>query len=180
MRGTAATAARRCCVGRAWPRDAYTRAVWASDLTTAQRIIALAYADHASSGDMAWIPLPRLARLTGLARSTAAKHLAALAATGWLEVAESARQHRATRYRLTIPRSPGTGPLDEAQQSGSRTSGAQSSSPALDSSSPALDLSSPAPGPEYSEDCSEEAAAAPAAAVRDLDDILAGIGREAS
>lgn len=85
---------------RRWPRDAYTEAVWSSALTSTQRLVALAYADHARDTDTAWIAPERLEARTGLGRTAAKTAVRALVEAGWLVLVEAARQHRAPRYRL--------------------------------------------------------------------------------
>lgn len=153
-----------------WPRDRYVRAVWESDLKALNRLVCLAYADHARKGDTAWLTLDRLAEVTGMARSTAAARLADVVDLGWLVLVEQGRQHRASRYRL----------VDPAQQSGSRTPGLESSSPGADASSPAPDTSSPGAGTDLQETTHETAAAAPPPDGIDLDAFLAARAREAS
>lgn len=90
---------------KTWPRDGYVAAVWESkQLTTQERIVAMAYADHAKDGDVAWVHWPRLSERTGIrAKSTLWKVTKALVAAGWLVQVEKARQHRSPRYRLVVP-----------------------------------------------------------------------------
>lgn len=152
-----------------WPRDAYVRAVWESDLKALNRLVCLAYADHARKGDTAWLTLDRLADVTGMARSTAAARLSDVVDLGWLVLVEQGRQHRASRYRLVDPSN---------QQSGSRTPEAESSSPGADTSSPGAGTSSPGAGTDLQE-TTQETAAAPAAGV-DLDAFVAKHSRAAS
>lgn len=86
-----------------WPREDYARDVWASDLDPSTKLVALAYAHVAGSRDVAYLSLPDLAAMTGLSRATAQRHRNALAADGWLEVAQAGTQHLPTTYRLTVP-----------------------------------------------------------------------------
>lgn len=130
-----------------WPRDLYAEAVWCSAaLKPVQKLVALAYADHARDGDTAWLSYERLAERTGLARSTAAAALRQLVDAGWLVCVERGRQHRASRYRLELPQQSES---RTPEQSDSRTPDS-ASSPAPDTSSPAADTSSPAAGPDLS------------------------------
>jgi hypothetical protein len=97
-----------------WHKDVWSEAVWDSPLLPLQKLIALAYADHARDGDVAWVTYDRLRRRSGLSRDAVARHLRALVDAGWLVLISAASQHRSARYRLAIP-SPST------QQSVSRT-----------------------------------------------------------
>lgn len=97
-----------------WHRDVWSDAVWDSSLLPLQKLIALAYADHARDGDVAWVTYDRLRKRTGLSRDAVARHLRALVDAGWLVLVSAASQHRSARYRLGIP-SP------SSQQSAPRT-----------------------------------------------------------
>lgn len=71
--------------------------------------------------------LTDLTRFTGLARSTVATHLNMLEEKGWLKrdkptVPEAWGAKVRTRYFVQVPTSPGDGLVQEADQSGSRTS----------------------------------------------------------
>lgn len=89
------------------PRVAWRNALWEADLSTKAKIVGLAYEKHAGQGiDAVWVSGDTLRRITGLSRDTANKALRELEACGWLLMVEPARQHRSTRYRLTIPRQP--------------------------------------------------------------------------
>jgi len=160
-----------------WPRDAFVRAVWSSTLRPMPRLVALAYGDHARKGDTAWLTLDRVADVTGMSRDSAHRNLRILIAAGWLELVEQGRQHRASRYRLVIPSSPGDVPLAESQQSGSRTTAKEFSSTAPDASSTAPDVSSPGAVLDLQETNQETAHGA--AVSFDLDELLARIGRDA-
>jgi hypothetical protein len=156
---------------KGWPRDTYARAVWDSDLPTLPRIVALAYADHARSGDVAWIALTRLMAVTGIRNKTSvASAVTRLVADDWLELVEKGRQHRASRYRLRTP-----------QGYVSRTAEGESSGTSEQSSGTSPYPSGTSNGPDYSEDHSEDCAALPVvAAIADLDELLRSVGREAS
>ena len=94
-------------------RFAYERAVRDSELPPPTRHLALTLATWAdvTTGiipDEYMPSLTRLARATGLDRSTVRRHLDRLEAEGWVErhrpsVAEARRQKKRTRYRLLIP-----------------------------------------------------------------------------
>lgn len=89
-----------------WPSDLWREAVWnspKSSLKPLQRLIALAYADHARDGEVAWVTYNRLEQRTGLSRDAVARHLGALVEAGWLVLVSPASQHRSARYRLVIP-----------------------------------------------------------------------------
>lgn len=85
-------------------RREWRDAVWSSDLSPIDRLVALAYAEHAAADPgRVWVTSERLQAMTGAARSTTQTALRRLEASGWLAVTEPARQHYATRYALTIP-----------------------------------------------------------------------------
>jgi biotin operon repressor len=87
-----------------WHKDVWSEAVWDSpSLLPLQKLIALAYADHARDGDVAWVTYDRLRERTGLSRDAVARHLRTLVEAGWLVLVSAASQHRSTRYRLLIP-----------------------------------------------------------------------------
>jgi len=96
----------RCPVTRN-RRHRWTEAVWESDLTPAERLVCLVFADHSRQGDTfgVWVTLDRLQQRTGYSRDTVNRVLGQLRDAGWLTVTEKAKQHRATRYALTIPTS---------------------------------------------------------------------------
>ena len=85
-------------------RDRWAEAVWRSDLPAADKLVALAYADHARDGlGSVWVTVERLVERTSLSRSGVMKCLNRLRDAGWMVVAEPSRQHRSTRYRLLVP-----------------------------------------------------------------------------
>ena len=85
-------------------RDRWVEAVWRSGLPAADKLVALAYADHARDGlGSVWVTVERLVERTSLSRSGVMKCLNRLRAAGWMAVAEPSRQHRSTRYRLLVP-----------------------------------------------------------------------------
>jgi hypothetical protein len=86
-----------------WPREVWAEAVWKSDLPPTQKLVALAYADHARDRDVAWASYDRLMRRTGLSRDTVARCMKALVKADWLLPVRAAGQHRSARYGLTTP-----------------------------------------------------------------------------
>jgi hypothetical protein len=94
-------------------RAAYTDALWNPNaLRPTERLIALAYAKYAGAKgadeDVSWVPWATLADMTGIrSRSTLNLATRALEDAGWIEQIEAAKQHRAPRYRLSIPPNPG-------------------------------------------------------------------------
>src|SRR5690625_2584272 len=86
------------------PRMKWTDAVWESDLTSTQKLVALTYAKYAgASMDDVWVVMPRLMELTSLARATIQRALRVLEREGWLVVIQRSSQHRSTHYALRIP-----------------------------------------------------------------------------
>ena len=85
-------------------RDAWAEQVWCSTLRANDRLVALAYADHARDGlDSVFVTVERLVARTDLSRSTVLRCVARLRELGWFELVEPARQHRAPRYALRMP-----------------------------------------------------------------------------
>jgi hypothetical protein len=87
------------------PRQAWQDAVWEDpDLTTHERLVALAFAKYAGSGmDSVWIARAELVRITKMSRTKAIASIRTLEAQGWLVETEPSRQHKSTRYRLVQP-----------------------------------------------------------------------------
>lgn len=89
-------------------------AVLESDLTATEKVVALVFEWHASQNTVrVWCAPERLQRLTSLGRTASKRAVQLLVSSGWLTVTEQARQHRAARYALTIPRGSGGDPLEE-------------------------------------------------------------------
>lgn len=83
---------------------AWRDAIWASNLSTTEKIVALAYADHASSGTLrVWVAAERLQQRTGLKRTSSAGAVRRLRELGWLTIAVPGTTGATTRYALTIP-----------------------------------------------------------------------------
>ena len=98
------------------PRQKWTDAVWESNLTPTQRLVAHAFARYASRGlDDVWLAQSHLCEITGLTKPTAAKTTRALVDLGWLVRTEPARQRRSARYGLTFPSGQMTSPLEPVQ-----------------------------------------------------------------
>lgn len=83
----------------------YRDAVWETDqLTTVEKLVALAYADHCRNGtDTAWVAQRRLMQRCGIrSERTVVRVRAQLVEKGWLQQAGPSTRHRqATLYRLT-------------------------------------------------------------------------------
>lgn len=82
--------------------------MWASALTSTQKIAALCYAKHSRSyptRDRAWCTYPRLIEQTGIrSRNTVSQACRDLVAAGWLEDAGPRPGHsQITVYRLAVP-----------------------------------------------------------------------------
>lgn len=88
-----------------WWRDRWADAVWESTLTSSQKLVALAYADHAKSGRTAYVTQDRLVERTGLSRPTVNAALRELERGGWLTGPEERPKRRTVTYSLTLPRS---------------------------------------------------------------------------
>jgi|GEM_PF-3008073 len=93
-------------------------AVLESDLTSTEKLVALVFEWHASQGTgRVWCAPERLQAMTSLGRTACKRAVQHLISLGWLTVTEQARQHRAARYALIIPRGSGGDPLDETRGS---------------------------------------------------------------
>lgn len=106
--------------GNRWPRDAFAEAVWTSRLPSSQRLVALAFADHAHDGDESWLTYDRLQERTGLSRDSVARHLRGLVDGGWLVLLRRRRCGSGV-YRLTVPEQSDSRTTSDAQQSDGRT-----------------------------------------------------------
>ena len=144
-----------------WPRDLWAEAVWSSSLRPLERLVALAYADHARDGETAWATYGRLMDRTGLSRDAVARALRGVVGAGWLVEVEPARQHRATVYLLAVPQRSVTQTADDASDRGdvplSSTGDGPLGTSAVRLASPAVRLpssSSPCPGHNLSSDLS--------------------------
>lgn len=107
-----------------WPRDAFTREVWGSSLKPNQRLVALAYADHARDQEFAFLTMLRGKATTGLSQASLRRAIRELEKAGWLEVKELGGPKRATRYWLRIPAQqsqPETAEGSQAERSHSET-----------------------------------------------------------
>lgn len=99
-------------------RTRYTDAVWGENaLRPNEVLVALVYAKYAGAKDfrtgeladpdVSWVEWGTLARETKIrSRDALNRATKGLVAAGWMHQIEAARQHRAPRYRLTIPARP--------------------------------------------------------------------------
>lgn len=139
--------------GQRWHRDLWAEAVWSSSLPPLQRLVALAYADHARDRDTAWLGGKRLCERTGLGRTAALDARQSLVDAGWLAETLPATARTPAHYRLVVvaegsarrtPLTPRrgsarrtpevretdpTGPADGPQASASRTPGVRETDP---------------------------------------------------
>lgn len=99
--------------GDRWHRDVWAEAVWSSQLRPLERLVALAYADHARDKDTAWLSSARLRERTGLSRTAASDAVRRLVKDKWLVPVDRPRQGHTAHYRLVVP---------SAQMTASRTS----------------------------------------------------------
>ncbi len=82
-------------------RNQWVDAVWASDLKPLERLVALAYAKHASKGiDDVWVSYARLRSHTGLSRDAIARAIKGLCDRGWMTQTAPGRQHYSAHFRL--------------------------------------------------------------------------------
>jgi len=90
------------------PRREWRDALWSSDLPPTDRLVALAYAEHAAADPArVWVTRERLLAMTALSESGAKAALRRLRDAGWLTLTEPARQHISPRYALTLPSAQG-------------------------------------------------------------------------
>ncbi|MGW6226888.1 hypothetical protein ACWFQT_07225 [Cellulosimicrobium cellulans] len=79
-------------------------ALWASDLTSTDKLVALAYADHAGDGPLrVWVSAERLQARTSLGRTATTAAVRRLRAAGWLTLTSKGRVGATARYALTLP-----------------------------------------------------------------------------
>lgn len=84
---------------------AWREAVWGSSLTSKEKLVALAFADHVRDGDTGsvWVARDRLQARTGLGKTAAWSAVVSLCELGWLVEVSPARQHYSARYALHVP-----------------------------------------------------------------------------
>jgi hypothetical protein len=97
-------------------KDTYAEAVWGENvLRPNEKLVALAYARHAGAkdngtkvdDDVSFVTWVRLSTMTGIRSKDALNRaMKGLIESGWLMPHEARRQHRAPRYKLTIPTNP--------------------------------------------------------------------------
>lgn len=84
--------------------NAWRDALWASDLTSTDKLVGLAYADHAGDGPLrVWVTVDRLQARTSLGRTATTAAVRRLRATGWLTLISKGRVGATTRYALSLP-----------------------------------------------------------------------------
>lgn len=89
----------------AMPLTAWPSAVLSSGLRPKEKIVALAFAEHADSDGTTCVSMARVAAQTSLANSSVQTAVKVLREQGWLLVVCPYLATRATIYRLTTPRS---------------------------------------------------------------------------
>lgn len=89
--------------GGQWPRNAWIEAIWTSNLRPLERLVAMAYADHARGGLTAFVAPDRLVQRTGMSRRATVAARRALIEAGWLTEVEPAAQHRTTVFKTHDP-----------------------------------------------------------------------------
>lgn len=83
---------------------AWRDAVWASDLRATDKLVALAYADHASTGPLrVWVAAERLQARTSLGRTATTAGVRRLRDAGWLTLTSAGVRGSTARYALTTP-----------------------------------------------------------------------------
>ncbi|NDO91224.1 hypothetical protein [Cellulosimicrobium composti] len=83
---------------------AWRDAVWASDLRATDKLVALAYADHASTGPLrVWVAAERLQARTSLGRTATTAAVRRLRDAGWLTLTSTGVRGSTARYALTTP-----------------------------------------------------------------------------
>lgn len=79
-------------------------AVWTSTLSATDKLVALAYADHASTGPLrVWVAAERLQARTSLGRTATTAAVRRLRDAGWLTITSAGGRGSTTRYALTTP-----------------------------------------------------------------------------
>jgi hypothetical protein len=79
-------------------------AVWTSDLGATDKLVALAYADHASNGPLrVWVAAERLQARTSLGRTATTAAVRRLRDAGWLALTSAGARGSTARYALTLP-----------------------------------------------------------------------------
>ncbi|MBN0039408.1 hypothetical protein JN535_04360 [Cellulosimicrobium cellulans] len=84
--------------------NAWRDAVWTSDLRATDKLVALAYADHASTGPLrVWVASERLQARTSLGRTATTAAVRRLRDAGWLTLTSAGVRGSTARYALTTP-----------------------------------------------------------------------------
>ncbi|KAJ8140860.1 hypothetical protein OY671_005956 [Metschnikowia pulcherrima] len=83
---------------------AWRDAVWASDLRATDKLVALAYADHASTGPLrVWVAAERSQVRTSSGRTATTAAVRRSRDTGWLTLTSAGVRGSTARYALTVP-----------------------------------------------------------------------------
>ncbi|NMF27972.1 hypothetical protein HF845_06115 [Cellulosimicrobium aquatile] len=78
--------------------------MWTSDLRATDKLVALAYADHASTGPLrVWVASERLKARTSLGRTATTAAVRRLRDAGWLTLTSAGVRGSTARYALTVP-----------------------------------------------------------------------------
>ncbi|MFE6228888.1 hypothetical protein [Cellulosimicrobium sp. NPDC057862] len=78
--------------------------MWTSSLGATDKLVALAYADHASNGPLrVWVASERLQARTSLGRTATTAAVRRLRDAGWLTLTSAGVRGATTRYALTVP-----------------------------------------------------------------------------
>ncbi|WP_163185900.1 hypothetical protein [Cellulosimicrobium sp. SL-1] len=84
--------------------NAWRDAVWTSTLSATDKLVALAYADHASTGPLrVWVAAERLQARTSLGRTATMAAVRRLRDAGWLTLTSAGVRGSTARYALTVP-----------------------------------------------------------------------------
>ncbi len=84
--------------------NAWRDAVWTSTLSATDKLVALAYADHASTGPLrVWVASERLQARTSLGRTATTAAVRRLRDAGWLTLTSAGVRGSTARYALTTP-----------------------------------------------------------------------------
>ncbi|WP_194521991.1 hypothetical protein [Cellulosimicrobium sp. JZ28] len=84
--------------------NAWRDAVWTSTLSATDKLVALSYADHASTGPLrVWVASERLQARTSLGRTATTAAVRRLRDAGWLTLTSAGVRGSTARYALTTP-----------------------------------------------------------------------------
>lgn len=84
--------------------NSWRDSVWTSTLSATDKLVALAYADHASTGPLrVWVAAKRLQARTSLGRTATTAAVRRLRDAGWLTLTSAGMRGPTARYALTVP-----------------------------------------------------------------------------